>query len=38
VALRKRLGKNFVLSTVLQADSETTDDARKTLIEWFRRF
>jgi hypothetical protein len=38
VALRKRLGKNFVLSTILQSDPETNSETRKTLIEWFRRF
>jgi hypothetical protein len=38
VALRKRLGKNFVLSTILQSDPETNSETRKTLIEWFKRF
>jgi hypothetical protein len=38
VALRKRLGKNFVLSTILQSDPVTNSETRKTLIEWFRRF
>lgn len=38
VALRKRIGRNFVLSTILQTDSGDTGDTRKTLIEWFRRF
>lgn len=38
VALRKRLGKNFVLSTILESDPETNNETRKTLIEWFKRF
>ena len=38
VALRKRLGKNFILSTILQSDPGTNSETRKTLIEWFRRF
>jgi hypothetical protein len=38
VALRKRIGGNFVLSTILQTSSDDTGDTRKTLIEWFRRF
>jgi hypothetical protein len=38
VALRKRLGKNFVLSTSVQNDKETNTESKKTLLEWFRRF
>lgn len=38
VALRKRLGRNFVLSTVLQSPSDSSEDTQKTMLEWFRRF
>ncbi|MBC7397031.1 MAG: translocation/assembly module TamB domain-containing protein [Bdellovibrionales bacterium] len=38
VALRKRLGRNFVLSTVFQTDQNTNAQTTKTLIEWFRRY
>lgn len=38
VALRKRLGRNFVLSTVLQSPSGDSEDTQKTMLEWFRRF
>ncbi len=38
VALRKRLGRNFVLSTVFQTDENTNQQTTKTLIEWFRRY
>ena len=38
VALRKRLGKNWVLSTVLEQDPTTSEETGKTLLEWFRRF
>lgn len=38
VALRKRLGRNFVLSTILQNNPDTNTETRKTLIEWFKRF
>ena len=38
VALRKRLGRNFVLSTVFQTDQATNEQSTKTLIEWFKRY
>ncbi len=38
VALRKRIGKNFVLSTIFQTDPDTNSETTKTLLEWFRRF
>ncbi len=42
VALRKRLGKNFVLSAILETDidpiTNSSTETRETLIEWFRRF
>jgi hypothetical protein len=47
VALRKRLGKNWVLSTIFQnqdtpatsdATTTTTSGSTETLIQWFRRF
>jgi hypothetical protein len=38
VALRKRLGKNFVLSTILLNDPDTNTQTREALIEWFKRF
>lgn len=38
VALRKRLGRNFVLSTSVQTDKETNTESKKTLLEWFKRF
>jgi hypothetical protein len=37
VALRKRLGRNFVLSTIFETDKDNTE-SKKALIEWFRRF
>jgi hypothetical protein len=42
VALRKRLGKNFVLTAILETDidpiTNSSTETRETLIEWFRRF
>jgi hypothetical protein len=38
VALRKRLGRNWVLSTSVQTDKETNTESKKTLLEWFKRF
>ena len=38
VALRKRLGKNFVLTTSFQNDHEDNTNTTTTLVEWFRRF
>ena len=38
VALRKRLGNSFVLSTIFQTDPDTNSETTKTLLEWFRRF
>ncbi|MBS1958275.1 MAG: hypothetical protein JST80_02265 [Bdellovibrionales bacterium] len=37
VALRKRLGSNFVLSTIFETDKNNTE-SKKALIEWFKRF
>ncbi len=42
VALRKRLGRNFVLSTIVETDKDAftgeTTETTKALIEWLRRF
>ena len=41
VELRKRLGKNFVLSTILETQTDAINgetDSKKALIEWFKRF
>jgi|GEM_PF-3360213 len=38
VALRKRIGRNWVLSTMVQTDKETNTESKKTLLEWFKRF
>ena len=38
VTLRKRLGKNFVLSTQFLNDHEDNTNTAMTLIEWFKRF
>jgi len=38
IALRKRLGRSFVLSAIQQIDPETNNEIRETLVEWFKRF
>jgi hypothetical protein len=37
-ALRKRIGKNLVLSTLVQSDSDSDEKSGKTLLEWVRRY
>jgi hypothetical protein len=38
LAFRKRLGKNFVLSTLVESNSDSDSNSGKTLLEWVRRY
>jgi len=37
-ALKKRIGKNLVLSTFVESNSDSDEKSGKTLVEWVRRY